>query len=135
MSTHPDLKYHPSPKAVEVLCERLQQMGVSISESSARKLLESVLAAEGPQLDAQVRATLEGSIESVRRAAEEALNALHGKASASPRRDYELSFPPAPVPEPKPGPVSGQRRKVSVPRPEASADEEPRPVFKLRRGR
>jgi hypothetical protein len=135
MSNHPELKYRPSPKAVEILSERLQQMGVSISESSARKLLESVLAAEGPRLDAEARAMLEGSIESVRRAAEEALNVLHGKPSEPPRRDYQLSFPAAAAPAAAPAPVSGQRRKVPIPQPEIARDEEPRPVFKRRRGR
>jgi hypothetical protein len=146
MSAESELKYRPSPKAVEILCDRLQQMGVSISESAARRLLESVLAIEGPRLDAQARSTLESSVETIRRAAEDALNALHGKPSAPPRRDYELSFPAAP----EPVSVSGQRRKMPAPRPgarpnasresddlrgEPSDDNAPRPVFKRRRGR
>jgi hypothetical protein len=142
MPAEPELKYRPSPKAVEILCDRLQQMGVSISESAARRLLESVLAIEGPRLDAQARSTLEASVETIRRAAEDALNALHGKPGEPPRRDYELSFPAAP----EPVAVSGQRRKVSAPRPavrpspsreadQLSDDDEPRPVFKRRRGR
>jgi type IV secretory pathway VirB10-like protein len=139
-------RYRPSPKAVEILCERLQQMGVSISESAARRLLETVLAIEGPRLDSQAHHTLQASIESIRRAAEDALNTLRGKPVEPPRRDYELSFPPAPEP---PLTVSGQRRKVAssrpVPRPNPPRErenlrpddsgEEPRPVFKRRRGR
>jgi hypothetical protein len=130
--------YKPSPEAVAILCDRLQRMGVSMSESAARSLLEAVLAIEGPRLDAQARGAVQASLESIRKAAETALRSLAGAPADPPRRDYELSFPPVS----EPATVSGQRRKVSSPRPaprrqepEASDEEEPRPVFKRRRGR
>jgi hypothetical protein len=132
--------YKPSREAVEILCERLQRMGVSMSEQAARSLLESVLAVEGPRLDALSRGALQASLEAIRNAAEGALVALTGATSGSPRRDYDLSFPPAADPVS----VSGQRRRVPTPRavaarkeerPEHSDEEEPRPVFKRRRGR
>jgi hypothetical protein len=121
-----------------MLCDRLQRMGVSMSESAARSLLEAVLAVEGPRLDAQVRGALQASLEAIRKSADAALRSLTGASADSPRRDYELSFPP--VSEP-PVTTSGQRRRVPTPRqaprkeePEHS-EEEPRPVFKRRRGR
>jgi hypothetical protein len=132
--------YKPSQEAIGILCERLQRMGVSMSESSARSLLESVLAVEGARLDALARGTLEASLEAIRNAAEAALIALTGKAPGPTRRDYELSFPPAS----QSVSTSGQRRRVPSPRPvvspkqdspEHSEEEEGRPVFKRRRGR
>ncbi|MFL5402617.1 MAG: hypothetical protein ACJ8BF_07345, partial [Gemmatimonadales bacterium] len=100
-----------------------------------------------PRLDAQARSTLAMSLDLVRRAAESALNALQGKPAEAPRRDYELSFPPAPEPAVS---VSGQRRRVPATRPaarpkaaserddspsELAQEDGPRPVFKRRRGR
>ncbi len=131
--------YKPSQEAVEILCERLQRMGVSMSEPAARSLLESVLAVEGPRLDALTRGTLQASLEAIRNAAEAALISLTGIPS-DPRRDYELSYPPAG----ESVAVSGKRRGLPVPRPVASRkeerpehsdEEEPRPVFKRRRDR
>jgi hypothetical protein len=102
-----------------------------------------VLMIEGPRLETLARSTLEASIDIIRRTAEDALNALRGNPVGTPRRDYELSFPPAV----ESVSVSGPRRKVPAPRssarpnpspevrPEPSADVEPRPVFKRRRGR
>jgi len=141
-----DSRYRPTPQSVELLCERLRHMGVSLSESAARRLLESVLGIEGARLEAHARSALEASLEAIRRAADDALNSLHGRPAETPRRDYQLSFP---QPEP-PTAVSGPRRKVA-PRPGPAArppvepvgpepetgdleDEAPRPVFRRRRG-
>ena len=131
--------YKPSQEAVAILCERLQRMGVSMSEPAARSLLESVLAVEGPRLDAVARGTLQASLEAIRNAAEAALISLTGKPSGSTRRDYELSFPPAS----QSVSTSGQRGRLPPPRPVVSRKqdgpedlgEEARPVFKGRRGR
>ena len=138
-------RYRASPRAVDILRERLQQMGVAMSEPNARRLLETVLALEGPRLESQARIMLLASLESIRSTAEDALNALRGRPSEVPRRDYELSFPPAAEPAPT---VSGARRKVPGSRPPARpvvepsdpapvdvSDEGPRPVFRRRRGR
>jgi hypothetical protein len=133
-------RYKPSPEAIALLCDRLQRMGVSMSEAAARSLLESVLAVEGARLDAVTRGTLQASLEAIRRAAEAAMVSLTGAAEA-PRRDYELSFPPPAEPAPAAEPV--QRLPPSRPiasrgedRPEPPLDEdEPRPAFKRRRDR
>ena len=131
--------YKPSQEAVRILCERLQGMGVSMSEPAAHSLLESVLAVEGPRLDALARGTLQASLEAIRNAAEAALISLTERPSRPTRRDYELSFPPAS----QSVSTSGQRRRVPSPRPVVSrkrdvpehSEEEARPVFKGRRGR
>jgi hypothetical protein len=133
--------YKPSREAIGILCERLQRMGVSMSEPAARSLLESVLAVEGPRLDALTRGTLQASLEAIQNAAEAALIALTGAPSGPTHRDYELSFPPVG----QSVSVSDQPRHVPSPhqvasgkgdRPEhAAEEEEPRPVFRRRRGR
>ena len=131
--------YKPSPEAVALLCERLQRMGVSMSEPAARSLLEAVLTIEGSRLDALARGTVQASLEAIRKATDAALQSLTGAPGESPRRDYQLSFPPAP----EPVSASGQRRRVAAPRPAPplkeerhdSDEDEPRPVFKRRRGR
>jgi hypothetical protein len=130
---------HPSPQAVQILCERLQRMGVSISEQAARSLLESVLAVEGANLQAQVRVALQASLENIRRTADAALTTLTGSAPEQPRRDYELSFPPPPnlvgavkdraAAEAEPRRRPHARRPTPEPIPAAEV-EEPRPVFK-----
>jgi hypothetical protein len=132
--------YKPSPEAVAILCERLHRMGVSMSEPAARSLLEAVLTVEGSKLDALARGTIQASLEAIRKATDAALQSLTGASGESPRRDYQLSFPPAS----EPVSASGQRRRVPTPRPAApvkearqedSDEEEPRPAFKRRRGR
>jgi hypothetical protein len=130
--------HKPSQEAVAILCEKLQRMGVSMSEPAARSLLESVLAVEGPRLDALARGTLQASLEAIRNAAEAAWISLTGKPSAPIRRDYELSFPPPSQSVSS----SGQRGRLPPPRPVVSrkqdpeqSEEEARPVFKGRRGR
>ena len=96
-----------------------------------------VLTVEGSRLDALARGTVQASLEAIRKATDAALQSLTGAAVESPRRDYQLSFPPAS----EPVSASGQRRRVPAPRPapplkeEDADDEEPRPVFKRRRGR
>lgn len=130
---------HPSPQAVQLLCERLQRMGVSISEQAARSLLESVLAVEGANLQAQIRAALQTSLENIRRTTDAALTTLTGSAPEQPRRDYELSFPPPPdlvgavkdraASEAEPRRRPHPRRPTPEPIP-AAEEEEPRPVFK-----
>jgi hypothetical protein len=134
--------YKPSPEAVGILCERLQRMGVSMSEPAARSLLESVLAVEGPRLDALTRGTLQASLDAIRNAAEAALISLTG-TPGPPRRDYELSFPPtgesvsvSVEDRHVPAPRQMASRKEDPPEPvEEDEEEEPRPVFRRRRGR
>jgi hypothetical protein len=113
-------------------------MGVSMSESAAQSLLEAVLAVEVARLDAQVRGTLQASLEAIRKSADAGLSTLTGSTGDPRRRDYELSFPPPS----EPVTASGQRRKIPPPRPVTRRDEpepsdadEPRPVFKRRRDR
>ena len=56
--------------------ERLQRMGLPVSEAAARSLVEAVLALEGPRLYAQAQSNLENSLEIIRDTAESALTSL-----------------------------------------------------------
>lgn len=77
-------------------------MGFPVSEADARRLMEAVLAVEGPRLHSVVRGTFENSLEIIRDTAESALGGLKAKRV---------------------------ERSVELPREELD-DDEPRPVFK-----
>ncbi len=107
--------FTPSPQAISIVRERLQQMGLPATEAVARSLLDAVLAVEGPRLHSQARGLLENSLEIIRDTAESALGGL--KDRRLERSDL----------------VGGGRRPIA-PRPqpeeEYDDDDEPRPVFK-----
>ncbi len=78
-------KFAPSPQAVSILRERLQQMGWPISESAAQSLLDAVFALEGPRLYSQLRGSFENSLEIIRDTAESALGGVtERRAERSP---------------------------------------------------
>ena len=103
-----------------MLRERLQRMGLPITEAAARSLAEAVLAVEGPRLYAHAQGSLENSLEIIRDTAESALTSLQ----------KERSLPPAPT-----VPAAINDRRPVAPRrqpelPDEVEDDEPRPVFK-----
>jgi hypothetical protein len=113
-------KFAPSPQAVSILRERLQQMGWPISESAAQSLLDAVFALEGPRLYSQLRGSFENSLEIIRDTAESALGGVTERRAE--RSDL----------------LGGGRRSVAPRRPSEMVDEEfddddPRPVFKRTR--
>jgi hypothetical protein len=106
--------FAPSPQAIALVRERLQQMGLPATEAVARSLLDAVLAVEGPRLHAQARGLFENSLEIIRDTAESALGGLKDRR---PERSDLLG--------------GGRRPIVSRPPPdEEYDDDEPRPVFK-----
>lgn len=107
--------FAPSPQAIAIVRERLQQMGFPVSEAAARTLLEAALAVEGPRLYSQLRGAFENSLEIIRDTAESAL----GKEKRLERSDL----------------AAGGRRPIAPRYPpelpeEELDDDEPRPVFK-----
>ena len=114
-------RFPPSPEAVEILRVTLQRLGFPVSEADARRLVEAVLAVEGPRVQRQVRGTLENSLEIIRDTAESALGGMNqaDQGRRSERSDL----------------LGGGRRPVA-PRPPSPApvedldEDEPRPVFK-----
>ena len=120
----PGLTLDASPESVEVLREQLERWGFSLTESSARSLVEEVLAIELPRMQAVTRGILHGSLETIRQTAEVALLTL--RESGADADDL----------------VGAVKQHVSAgprlpPRPREAApgeEDEPRPVFR-RRGR
>lgn len=107
-----------SPQGIAMIRERLQRMGLPVTDAAARSLVEAVLAFEGPRLYAQAQGNLENSLEIIRDTAESALTSLK----------EERSVPPIPAA------MINDRRPVAPRRPpelpEEVEDDEPRPVFK-----
>ena len=64
--------HEPSLETVELLCERLGELGLPIGPDTAREILRAVLAMEAPRMDARVREALQTSIETIRVAAQSA---------------------------------------------------------------
>jgi hypothetical protein len=136
----------PSLQTVEMLCDRLAELGLAVGPDTARTLLREVLAAEAPRVDARLRDALDTTLQTIRIAAQSAMGLLATTASEgrskepAPAEQLHVSrrpppqpaapprrAPPPPPPEPKkPEPrQSGPRR----PRVELD-DEERRPVFR-----
>ena len=111
-------RFTPSPQGIAMIRERLQRMGLPVTDAAARSLVEAVLAFEGPRLYAQAQGNLENSLEIIRDTAESALTSLK----------EERSVPPIPAA------MINDRRPVAPRRlpelPEEVEDDEPRPVFK-----
>jgi hypothetical protein len=101
--------HEPSLETVEMLCERLGELGLPIGVDTAREILRAVLEIESPRMDARVREALQISLETVRVAAQSALGVLTSSTPVQTR-----SQPPAenkPVLDPasrRPSPAGGR---------------------------
>ena len=114
----PGPRFTPSPQGIAMIRERLQRMGLPVTDAAARSLVEAVLAFEGPRLYAQAQGNLENSLEIIRDTAESALTSLKEERSVPP-------IPPAMINDRRP---VAPRRPPELP--EELEDDEPRPVFK-----
>jgi hypothetical protein len=137
--------HEPSLETVELLCERLGELGLPVGVDTAREILRVVLAIEAPRMDARVREALQISLETVRVAAQSALGVLTSTTpvpsrSQPPAANKPVLDPaprranPAPPPAPRPAP---NRRPVAK-RNSGDDDElggEARPVIRRPRGR
>jgi hypothetical protein len=132
----PSLAGHePGVHTVEMVCDRLAELGVAVGPDTARELVRAVLAAEAPRVDARLREVLDTALETIRVAAQAAMGVL---ATTSPTRAPSVS-PPAPSAAPprrssKPHPAPAQRPEPRSAPPEPD-DGERRPVFRRPRGR
>ena len=115
--------------------ERLQRMGLPLSEAEVRSLVDALLAFEGPRLYAQAQSNLENSLEIIRDTAESALAALQDERSApAPTVPAMPAVPAVPAARPIPAatihdrPPPAPRRQPELL--EEVEDDEPRPVFK-----
>lgn len=138
--------HEPGLRTIELLCERLGELGLPIGPDTAREILLAVLAAEAPRVDAHIRDALQTSLDTIRVATQAALGAL---TSTTPVRTQPLSasppkpvLDPAPPRRPAPGatprPTSGRRpaaKRSPEPDPGDELGGEKRPVFRRPRGR
>jgi hypothetical protein len=130
---------------VELLCEKLGELGLPIGADTARELLREVLALESPRLTAHVRDALQTSLDTIRIAAQSASGVLRSTAPIEARAPAHspkpvLDAPRRPTPRPAP-----QRRQTPPPSPpvhkrpvdpdDDGPDGEKRPVFRRPRGR
>ncbi len=112
-----DAVHEPGLRTVELLCERLGELGLPIGPDTAREILRAVLAAEAPRIEAHVRDALQTSLDTIRVAAQAGLGVL---GSTTPVQTRPLpSSPPKPVldPPPRRAPPGGPPRSTPTPRP------------------
>jgi hypothetical protein len=136
----------PGLRTVELLCERLGELGLPIGPDTAREILRGILALETPRMDAHVRDALQTSIETIRVAAQSASGVLSSITPVPSRRSRPMTEPvldppprraaPAP-PAPTPARSAQPRRSAPqrAPKPDPGDDVDKRPVFRRPRGR
>ena len=159
----PPGRFHEAALAtVEMVCERLGELGLPVGPDTARELVHAILDMETPRVDAHIRDALETSLETIRIATQSARGVLAATeripARAVPPGPPKpvLDSPPNrktpshgvrvaaarnPAPRRKPGEQSGERPlpQAAPPEPRRTRDEfdadEHRPVFRRPRGR
>ncbi len=128
--------HEPSLHTVEMVCDRLAEMGVAVGPDTARDLVCAVLTAEAPRVDARLREVLDTALETIRVAAQAAMGVLATTSPAAQRpREPDVAAEPARREKPpSPPPVPPARPEPKRPRIEFD-DEDRRPMFRRPRGR
>ena len=140
--------YEPSLDTVEMVLERLGEMGLAVGPDTARELVRAVLAAEAPRVDAHLREALDTALQTIRVASQAAAAVLAATTAAESRPAQPArpaAQPPAPAPaKAPPAPAARPHRPAEPadeddrPPPPRRGDEfsdEHRPVFRRPRGR
>jgi hypothetical protein len=115
--------HEPGLGAVELLCERLGELGLPIGPDTAREILRAVLAIEAPRMDAHVREALQISLDTIRVAAQSASGVLGSTAPV----DTRAANRSAPEPVLDPGPARSRARPTPTPTPRPGANRRPAP--------
>lgn len=136
---NPSLAAHePSLHTVEMVVERLAELGAAVGPDTARELVRAVLTAEAPRVDARLREALDTALETIRVAAQAAMGVL-ATTSPAPQRPRSQEPPPAPPRREKhPTPIPAHQPPRPHPKPPVRndfEDEDRRPVFRRPRGR
>jgi hypothetical protein len=135
--------HEPSLQTVEMLCERLGELGLPVGVDTAREILRAVLEIESPRMDARVREALQISLETIRVAAQSALGVVNSTTSVPSRSPAPATNKPVLDPAPRRASPAGTPRPAANRRPVAkrnSGDDdelggEARPVIRRPRGR
>jgi hypothetical protein len=140
--------FEPSVRTVEMVCDRLAELGLAVGADTARALVRDVLAAEGPRIDARLRESLETALQTIKIAAQSAMGLLatsggeaRSKESAPTEQLHVSRRPPAPqqaqpaarkpAPPPPPEPKRAEPRPSGPRRPRVEFEEdERRPIFR-----
>jgi DNA polymerase III subunit gamma/tau len=142
--------YEPSVRTVEMVCDRLAELGLAIGADTARTLVREVLASEGPRIDARLRESVDTALQTIKIAAQSAMGLLattggdpRAKEPAAPEQLHVSRRPPAPAqaapaarkaaaPPPPPAPEPKREPRQSGPRrPRVDLEEdERRPMFR-----
>lgn len=93
--TAPIRSHEPALGTVEMVCERLGELGLPVGPDTARELVRAILEMETPRVEAHVRDALETSLDTIRIATQSAMGVL----AATER------IPARPVPPGPPKPV------------------------------
>jgi outer membrane biosynthesis protein TonB len=138
----------PSLQTVEMVCDRLAELGLAVGPDTARALLREVLAAEAPRMDARVRDALDTALQTIRIAAQSAMGLLattasEGRAREPAPAEQQLHVSRRPPPQqpaaparkapapPPPEPKKPEPRQSGPRRPRVELDEEERrPMFR-----
>ena len=157
--TAPSASHEPGLSTVEMVCERLGELGLPVGPDTARELVRAILELETPRVEAHVRDAIETSLDTIRIATQSALGVLaaterlpphpvppgppkpvldapHNRKT--PAQGSRVPAARAAVPKRKAGEQSGERPRPA-PEPPRVRDEfdggEHRPVFRRPRGR
>ncbi len=126
--------YEPDLATVELVCERLGEIGHQIGPDTARSLVRAIVQREALRVDARMREAIEISLQTIKVAAQSAIGVLAATTPVEPPTAAEKAPPSAP------GVTSSGRRPIAKRKPppeppEGPSDGERRPVFRRPRGR
>jgi hypothetical protein len=139
--------HEPSLQTVEMLCDRLAELGLAVGPDTARALIREVLTAEAPRVDARLRDALDTALQTIRIAAQSAMGLLattategRPKEPAPPEQLHVSRRPPPQQPAAQPlrkAPPPAPEQKKAEPRPSGPRrpridldEDERRPVFR-----
>jgi hypothetical protein len=137
--------HEPSLQTVEMVCDRLAELGLAVGPDTARRLIREVLTAEAPRVDARLRDALDTALQTIRIAAQSAMGLLATTASEgrpkepAPPEQLHVSRRPPPQPPPPQSPRKAPppEQKKAEPRPSGPRrpridpdEDERRPVFR-----
>ena len=139
--------HEPSLQTVEMVCDRLAELGLAVGPDTARTLIREVLTAEAPRVDARLRDALDTTLQTIRIAAQSAMGLLattaaegRPKEPAPPEQLHVSRRPPVQQPAapaarkadpPPPEPKKAEPRQSGPRRPRIDLDDdERRPVFR-----
>jgi hypothetical protein len=119
--------YEPSVRTVEMVCDRLAELGLAVGPDTARALVREVLAAEGPRIDARLRESLDTALQTIKVAAQSAMGLLatsggEARAKETPPAPEQLHVSRRPPPPP-PAQPAARKPTPTPPAPEPKRPE------------